>query len=963
MKSHKLFLIFTMLASVVCFSQGEANNWYFGKNAGLNFNSGSPTVIYDGQLSTEEGCSSISTPFGELLFYTDGMNVYDKSHQIMPNGTGLYGNISSTQSSIIIPKPGSSSIYYIFTVPNLGTGALRYSEVDMELNNGLGDVNEVKNISLINPVCEKLTVVRNSEGNGFWVITHGYTGIFSDTGDSFFSFSVTSDGVDPDPVISQVGTVIDGLLYHTIGYLKVSPNGKKIIAANYGVVTELFDFNRETGQITNPVVISNNHASYGVEFSLSGDLVYLTTGDAVLNELHQYDLTADDIPTSKKIIHTEPAGGEMYALQMAPDSKIYVAMFNTNYLSVINNPEVLGTGCNFTRNSIDVSPAIVMSGLPQFNQSYFYGSILANNLCLGSPTEFEFLSDIEINTIHWDFGDGNTSELIAPSHQYENVGNYTVTLTATSNDGTIAKQKDISIYAPAVLVDESLDVVLCGGDGYTIDLKQFDDFYLDQQTSPSYGISYFSSYEKALNDIEPIIGNYNLTIGELTIYAKIYHLENEDCAVISDFKINLYSAPKVTLLNDIFICDTSSNNGVGVFDLSPNNVLAVNQQNSDSFEVSYHISQSEADLGENDLDESFVNNSNPQPIFARIYNVNHPECYVTSSFNIGFYKMPIANEPPVMFGCSDENGSEFDFALQIPFVLQSQDSEEFDVTFHKNFDDAANGDNATSLLYVSYASNETIFVRVSNKLNYECYDISNFEIFSKEKPILNLDEVYAICEGDEFVKISLPLGYSSYLWSNGEVSNEANIDEVGSHYVIVTADYGDVLCSTTVNFEVRNSSPATIKSIEIKDWNGRENSLLVYSEGAGEYQYSLDGINFQDNPSFDNLPAGEYTVFVKDIFGCGIVKEIIFLLDYPRFFTPNSDGYNDFWSIKFSPQEEPDLEVLIFDRYGKFLKKFTGAEGGWDGTFEGRNLPSDDYWFLVKRESGIIYKGHFTLKR
>ncbi|MDR6966959.1 gliding motility-associated-like protein [Flavobacterium arsenatis] len=962
MNFQKIFSFLLLLMSGFCFSQGEANFWYFGDNCGLNFNSGSPTVIHDGELSTEEGCSSISTPFGELLFYTDGMNVYDKSHQIMPNGTGLYGNISSTQSSIILPKPGSSSIYYIFTVPNLGTGALRYSEVDMELNNGLGDVNEVKNVSLISPVCEKLTVVRNSEGNGFWVITHGFSGMFSDTGDSFFSFSVTSEGVNPNPVISQVGAVIDGLLYHTIGYLKVSPNGKKIISANYGLLTELFDFNRETGQITNPKIISTNHSCYGVEFSLSGNLVYLTTGEgAKLDELHQYDLTVQDIPSSKKIIHTESDGGEMYALQMAPDFKIYVAMSGTNYLSVINDPEVLGTGCNFARNSIDVSPGVVMNGLPQFNQSYFYGSILADNLCLGSSTAFKFLSDIEINTIHWDFGDGNSSNLLAPVHSYQNAGNYTVTVTATSNDGTVSKQKDITIYTPPVIADESLDVFLCSENIESIDLTQYDYFYLDQQTSSSYGVSYFDSYQKALNDGQKIATNYNLTFGESDIYVRVFHLENKECAVVSNFKIKLYQKPKPTVLNDIFICDDIANDGLGVFDLSSNNLIALNQD-SNSFRVSYHLSESEAELGENDLENSFSNSSNPQQIFARIYNVLSEDCYAISSFNVGFYKMPFANQPSNFFGCYDENGAEFDLNLQIPSILGNQSLDEFEVSFYKNMEDAINGEEELPLLYSTQSVYETIYARVSNRLNEECFDITNFEIFSKAKPIIELKDVYAICEGRESVRINLPVGFSSYLWSNGDVSNQTEIYDLGNHFVTVSEDYGDVVCFTTINFIVRNSGLATIRNIEIQDWNGMQNSLFVHAEGIGEYHYSLDGINFQDNPYFDNLASGEYTVYVNDIYGCGTVEEKVFLLDYPRFFTPNNDGYNDFWKIKFSSEEEPNLEVLIFDRYGKLLKKFFGAEKGWDGTFEGNNLPSDDYWFVVNRQNGI-FKGHFTLKR
>src|SRR5690606_7299225 len=100
----------------ICIAQNEANIWYFGENAGLDFNSGSPIALLDGQLNTLEGCSTISDSDGNLLFYSDGIKVWNKNHQIMLNGTGLHGHVSSTHSALIIPKPNNSNIYYIFTV-------------------------------------------------------------------------------------------------------------------------------------------------------------------------------------------------------------------------------------------------------------------------------------------------------------------------------------------------------------------------------------------------------------------------------------------------------------------------------------------------------------------------------------------------------------------------------------------------------------------------------------------------------------------------------------------------------------------------------------------------------------------------------------------------------------------------------------------------------------------------------
>ena len=195
----KFYLLILLFIPTISIAQKEAAVWYFGEKAGLDFNSGSPVSITDGKIVTNEGCASISDKNGTILFYTDGTLVYNKLHKVMPNGSGLFGHNSSTQSAIIVPKPNNPYIYYIFTVdqplpdnvddnllndqdpPNNG---LNYSEVDIRLDNGLGDIPvNKKNIHLItyNPdnneevkfkCSEKITAVQHGDGVSFWVITH-----------------------------------------------------------------------------------------------------------------------------------------------------------------------------------------------------------------------------------------------------------------------------------------------------------------------------------------------------------------------------------------------------------------------------------------------------------------------------------------------------------------------------------------------------------------------------------------------------------------------------------------------------------------------------------------------------------------------------------------------------------------------------------------------------------------------
>ena len=158
-----LFLLFSFLPLLVFSQVRTANDWYFGDNAGVKFEYGIPHGVTDGMITGAEGCSTVGDENGNLLFYTVGQYVYNRNHQLMPNGSGLMGNWSATHSSIIVPWPHSDSLFYIFTVDAIENhlqNGLRYNVVDMSLDGGLGDIiSGEKNILLEGPVCEKLTAV------------------------------------------------------------------------------------------------------------------------------------------------------------------------------------------------------------------------------------------------------------------------------------------------------------------------------------------------------------------------------------------------------------------------------------------------------------------------------------------------------------------------------------------------------------------------------------------------------------------------------------------------------------------------------------------------------------------------------------------------------------------------------------------------------------------------------------
>ncbi|HYG15771.1 MAG TPA: PKD domain-containing protein [Bacteroidia bacterium] len=417
-----LIIFFIISSSYSYCQQKEGNIWYFGLNAGIDFNHTPPKAI-TGSINTTEGCAVICNPHGNLMFYTDGITVFDKSHSVMVGGTGLLGNSSSTQSGIIVPNPSNEHIYYIFSTSGLPSQGLYFSVIDTTRNSGFGEVVS-KNIALMPDGTEKLNAIKHSNGADTWVVTH------QKYNNSYYAYLVTAAGVNLTPVISSTGS------NHTFspGYLKFSPDGDKLVSADYFGVVELFDFDASTGIISNPRTIVSQNSYYGVEFSPTGKYLYLTRAFSSPQDLVQFDMRAGNISAiiaSKKVIATI-AVLVPGALQLAPDGKIYMALYSANpYLGVINLPDEPGTACNFVQNGFALSPNSSAWGLPSFNQSYFYKPVI--DLKISTPAcdvltfNFTNVGDTDsVITSKWDFGDGTIDSGVNLTKTYTAHGTYVI---------------------------------------------------------------------------------------------------------------------------------------------------------------------------------------------------------------------------------------------------------------------------------------------------------------------------------------------------------------------------------------------------------------------------------------------------------------------------------------------------------------------------------------------------------
>lgn len=366
----KKILLFSLAAMVsLCApAQHLTDKWIFGVLAGLDFGSGNPVPISGSVMNASEGCSSVSDSSGVLLFYTDGISVWNANHQLMPNGTGLNGGSSSTQAALIISAQDTSNRYYIFTTDETGGAlGLRYSLVDMDLQSGLGDVVQ-KNVALHAPMTEKLTAVEDLQNGGYWIVGHEWGT------DAFYAYKLTASGIQA-PVVSHTGLVHrNNIIQNSYGQLKFNTCGDRLAAAiGYQDTIEVFDFDRNTGAVSNPIVLPMGGHVYGVEFSASSRYLYVSTYKPTAT-LAQLDLVSGISPTIMNTMEVLSTEQDVYGLQMGPNGKIYVCKSYSPYLGEIASPDSAGALCLYDSMAVNLDPLSmgVTSGLglPCLVQSY-----------------------------------------------------------------------------------------------------------------------------------------------------------------------------------------------------------------------------------------------------------------------------------------------------------------------------------------------------------------------------------------------------------------------------------------------------------------------------------------------------------------------------------------------------------------------------------------------------------------
>ena len=485
---------------------------------------------------------------------------------------------------------------------------------------------------------------------------------------------------------------------------------------------------------------------------------------------------------------------------------------------------------------------------------------------------------------------------------------------------------------------------ICANENFTIDAKL--------PANLGYTYSWFK-------DNVPFVNN---TSSYTVTEPGVYKLEVQLAATcITSAAIKIEFATAFNLKDTTLIQCDPDGDGITTFNLSKVDAIVKNDfQNLSA--VVYYESIEDAQAKTNPISNpaAYRNKSINQFVFARVTNAFN--CAKYAKVQLIISTTTLSSQNPITTCDIDtvlDGFSTFDLNAQVtPQVLSGLPSG-LQVAYYLNPTDAlAEQKQIPAIFRNTIQDQQTIYARIIN--GPDCYQISPVVlIIDSFNPINLQDETLYLCK-EKSIVATVTTGFESYLWSTGDRSNTITITSPGSYSVTVTNTNG---CEKTKNYTVKISEKAIITGVRVTDFSGNQNSILIEYTGNGNYEFSIDGSFFQESPQFFDVAAGTYTLYARDKNGCGLSTPIkAYVLDYPRYFTPNGDGYNDYWSIK-NLDLLPIKSLFVYNRYGKLIKQLTSFELFWNGTFDGIAVPADDYWFKLTFEDGKVIKGHFSLKR
>jgi len=808
--------IIIIILPVIVFGQRN-NNWYFSEGLGLSFDSSPPVVLSDGALTSfTEGVSTVSDEQGRLLFYTNGVTVWNKDHEVMDNGKDLRGYHHASQSALIVPFTIDSNKYFIFTASGLAFNdrgrpfsEYNYNVVDMSLNDQLGAVISKNNL-LLQDVTEKQIAIKGDCYD--WVITH------QSINNKFYAFKI-GNGIVYEPIISEIGTSHENDLNDpdnngTTGEMTSSPNGNMIAVGSDLGILELFRFDKESGKLSAPIKLSTKFSDSiqyninGLSFSPDGSKIYTGKGvlpffnsGVALRIIDQYDVTQYDssfIENSKTFISN--VGGNRnitFDLTLGPDEKIYVNQDKTGYLGVINNPNFAGLDCDYDDkglflNNYDLEgnglQNHVISPNPPRSLSL---RILPEDQSLkdGMPLQLS-LSGVGDSYL-WNDGSSDPNYSIDSSGTYwVNVMNGNCTLTDTIV--VLPEIIDMSLDSCSGILHE---IVLCDGRDTTVILN--DDVSNIMWSSGERSQSY--------------------EIQDTGLYYVSYELDQ--CKVTDSFHMIRIRAPSISLALPFSECADS-------------NILVIGE-----FQQYDSIAWNTGHVG----DALTIYESGEYSAIA--YS---GDCNVSRTVSIDL-KEPV------------------DFSIVRSQTSCDADSVTLSVDMNANQYLWNNGSSASEIT-VRRGAQYWVEIEIDGCMHRDSIMIESESKFSLGKDV-------STCDQESVILSPLDLNADLYNWSTGETSSSIEVSSSGSYWL--EAQLGECLLRDTiqVSFNFANAldlgdmiltchtDPITLMSNiegELYSWSTGEDTPIIEVNETGSYSLEVltsEGCTYQDTIDivFDEL--------------------------------------------------------------------------------------------------------------
>jgi len=945
-----VLLLGLILISLSGFGQKEGAIWYFGYNAGLDFTRHYPKPVTDGQIYTREGVATISTNEGDLLFYTDGSTVWNKNHQVMNNGFGLYGSVTSTQSSIIVPTPTKQYEYYIFTVDIIdddgvpGKG-LNWSLVDMIQSNRLGRVFP-KNQQLLDKCVEKITVVKHDNDIDYWVIAHGWNN------NKFHVYRLTKTGVVPaggGMDQQSVGSIHENTDPHddfnrgAVGYLKASPKGDLLaLAIESKAIFELFSFDNKTGEIkllANLPAGEQGHpdeaiyAAYGVEFSPTSNYLYGSTRKG--GRLYRWDITLDNqvkIRNSLEIINPKMKNFTCGAIQLAFNGKIYICFAGKQYLGVINSPTQ--EDCKFEQFGASLIDNVKgvggksYYGLPTFLPDFFKAAeFYFDNTCQYDTTLF-YLSTTyflgsdpswTITTLQGNLvGHANVnSQTKEGTWIFQNPGEYIVELKVLQNGAEITQRREITIHALPEL-NFADTTILCATKTVTLDAG--DGAFYKWSDNVNLLERYRSIAMEGVYSVRVIHNNGCVKYDTTTVVEEPLPVINEIINVKASCGYNNGSItiiPEKDLSEYSFVwkdypdssANSLSNLSRGIYEVdiiseetgcALNKRITVSETGAPPVEITASLEgvicpgteiTLTADGAKNYIWGSFKDSTNRyitvNPYTTTTYIVEGYSTDAEGNRCSGFDEITI-NVHPYQ---PPELGSDRE-------VCKGEEVKLDGGGLYVNW----NWSTGETGRYISILDDrEDLILEVEDQNGCLMYDM--ISITFKPLPEIDLGNDRTICKGEPVI---LDAGTADeYLWNTGDTEQTIQINSSGNYSVLVTSD--GCSASDDIIIQVNNPDSLRIDSVKVHDitcFGANDGNILIFAKGEGSlYEFSLDDGNnwIQNSGNFENIPPGDnYAIQVREDFACltnwnqniTVSEPEELMIDY-RLVSPSCDNCQD----------------------------------------------------------------------